>query len=82
MNEDLNKVIESVKGKVQEILDKTDVDDKLIDKAKGLKDKAGDAVEGALDKTDIDDKIKAKADEVLDKTDIDEKIKDKIDNLK
>jgi len=42
-----------VKGKIQEILDKTDIDEKIVDAAKGLKDK----VQDALDKTDIDEKI-------------------------
>ena len=29
MSDELNKVIENVKGKVQEVLDKTDVDEKV-----------------------------------------------------
>ena len=40
-------------GKAKEALDKTDIDEKIVDAAKGLKGK----VQEALDKTDIDEKI-------------------------
>ena len=35
------------------MLDKTDIDEKIVEGAKGLKEK----VQGALDKTDIDEKV-------------------------
>ena len=36
MNEELNKAIKSVQDGMQKILDKTDVDEKIVDGAKGL----------------------------------------------
>ena len=56
MSDELNKVVEAVKGvpgKVQEMLDKTDIDEKVVDAVKGLPGK----VQEMLDKTDIDEKI-------------------------
>ena len=79
MSDELDRAIESLKSKVQEALDKTDIDEKIVEGAKGLKGK----VQEVLDKTDIDEKIvgavksvPGKVQEVLDKTDIDEKIVD------
>ena len=59
--EDIGKKIEEVKTKIDSVLDKTDIDEKI---------KAGDIKKGAgtiLDKTDIDDKILDKAKEVVGK---------------
>ena len=39
--------------KMQALLDKTDVDEKIVEAAKGLKEKAQEL----LDKTDVDEKI-------------------------
>ena len=44
INDELNKVVDAVKGvpgKVQEALDKTDIDEKIVEGAKGLADKLG-----------------------------------------
>ena len=46
----LKETIEGLKDKAEDVLEKTDIDDKLKAKA-----------EEVLDKTDIDDKLKAKA---------------------
>ena len=43
-----------LKDKINEVLDKTTIDDKIIDAAGTVKDKVGDL----LDKTEVDDKIK------------------------
>ena len=43
----------SIKDKVNEVLDKTTIDDKIVDGAKKVKE----SVENVLDKTEIDDKI-------------------------
>ena len=81
INEDQNKeeVKSGISDTIQNILDKTDIDEKVVDAAKGLKDK----VQDVLDKTDIDEKVadaakglKDKVQGVLDKTDIDDKIVD------
>ena len=42
-----------IKGKINEVLDKTDIDEKLKENPGAIKDK----VKEVLDKTDIDDKI-------------------------
>ena len=74
-----------IKEKINGVLEKTDIDDKIKEKAGELKDKVDDA----LEKTDIDDKIKdaagnvkdkakEKAEDLLEKTDIDDKIKEKV----
>ena len=47
------KPLDALRGKVQELLDKTDIDEKIVAGAKGLKDKAQEL----LDKTDVDEKI-------------------------
>ncbi len=56
-------LFDEMKDKAKEVLDKTDLDEKILEKAVELKDKAKEA----LEKTDIDDKIKAKAGELRDK---------------
>ena len=53
MNDELNQVIENVKGKVQALLDKNDVDETV---AAAVKDIPG-KLQTLLDKTDIDEKI-------------------------
>ena len=55
-------IVDGAKDKAQEVLDKTDIDEKIVEGAKKVKGKA----EEALEKTDIDDKIKAKAEGVKD----------------
>lgn len=63
---DINEVkgtVEGVKSKVTEILDKTDIDEKIIANSGAIKDKVTDI----LDKTDIDDKIIEKAKDVVGK---------------
>ena len=69
----VNKLQESTKN----VLDKTDIDEKIVAAAKDLKGKAQEI----LEKTDVDEKIaeaaksmKEKAQSILDKTDVDEKI--------
>ena len=78
-------LLDDLKGKVDSVLDKTDLDEKILAKAGELKEKAKEA----LDKTDIDEKIAAKAGELkekakeaLNKTDIDDKILAKAGELK
>ena len=79
----------SIKDKVNEVLDKTTIDDKIVDGAKKVKE----SVENVLDKTEIDDKIvegakkaagagKKAVDSLLDKTEIDDRIKEKIGDIK
>ena len=79
----ITDALNGLKDKAQDVLDKTDIDDKLMDAAKKakkdmedgklegkLKDAAGkakDAAQGVLDKTDIDDKIMDAAKNVKDK---------------
>ena len=46
MSEEFNKTVEAAKGKVQEVLDKTDVDEKIVDGAKGLLGKIGGLFKG------------------------------------
>ena len=48
-------LMDDLKGKVNEILDKTDIDEKIVEGVSELKDKA----KGFLDKTDVDEKIAA-----------------------
>ena len=49
----ITDALNGLKDKAQEVLDKTDIDDKVKAEAKELKAKAQDA----LDKVDIDEKI-------------------------
>ena len=79
------RFLKQIGYEVKFVRNHTDIDDKIKEKAHGLKDK----VDGALDKTDIDDKLKEKAaglkekvDGALAKTDIDDKIKEKAHELK
>ena len=72
---DIKDALNGLKDKAQDVLDKTDIDDKIIDGAKKAKDKIKDA---KLDEKlkDAAGKAKDAAQGVLDKTDIDEKIVD------
>ena len=78
-----------IMDKAKELLDKTDIDEKIVAKAGELKEKVKDAkldekakagfeaaktkVRETLDKTDLDEKVAAKAKEIKDK------IEDKLD---
>ena len=49
INDELNKVVDAMKGvpgKVQEALDKTDIDEKIVEGAKGVVDKIGELFSG------------------------------------
>lgn len=83
--DELNKAVSKLQESAKSVLDKTDIDDKIVAAAKDLKAKAQEV----LDKTDVDDKVvetakglKAKAQSVLDKTDVDEKIAEAAKGLK
>lgn len=52
-----------LKGKIDELLDKTEIDDKIIEGAQKLKEK----VDEVLEKTEIDDKIKEVAQNIKEK---------------
>ena len=82
---DLKSTLSGLKDKVDDLLEKTDIDEKIVEKAGALKDKAGEF----LEKTNIDEKVvekagelKDKAGELLEKTDLDEKIAEKAGALK
>ena len=73
----LNKAVSKIQEGAKGLLDKTDIDEKVVATAKDLKGKAQEL----LDKTDVDEKVvaaakdlKGKAQELLDKTDVDEKV--------
>lgn len=75
--DELNKAAAKLQESAKALLDKTDIDEKVIAAAKDVQVKAQEL----LDKTDIDEKVvaaakdvQAKAQELLDKTDIDEKV--------
>ena len=75
--ENLNKAVSKIQEGAKGLLDKTDLDEKVVAAAKDLKGKAQEL----LDKTDVDEKVvsaakdlKGKAQELLDKTDVDEKV--------
>ena len=68
--DELNKAVSRVQEGAKAFLDKTDIDEKIVDAAKDLKNKAQEA----LDKTDLDEKlvgafkdIKGKAQETFEK---------------
>lgn len=61
--DDLNHAVSRIQDGAKELLDKTDIDEKIVDAAKDLKDRA----QAALDKTDIDEKIVGAAKEIKDK---------------
>ena len=72
-------IIEDAKKKVQELLDKTDLDEKAVETFKDLTRKGQEF----LDRTNLDEKaaeafrdLQLKGRELLDKTDLDEKIAD------
>ena len=47
---DIKDALNGLKDKAQDVLDKTDIDDKIVDAAKKAKDKAADAVSDLKDK--------------------------------
>ena len=57
----------ALKDKIQEALDKTEVDDKIVAGVKKGASKVEEVVGKALDKTDLDEKFVAKAGELKDK---------------
>ena len=57
---DLKETAQELKEKVDGLLDKTEIDDKIKEGAASLKEK----VDAALDKTDIDDKILEKVGDI------------------
>ncbi len=61
--DELNKVVKNVQDGAKELLDKTDIDEKIVSAAKDLKDRAQEA----LDKTDIDEKLAVAAKDLKDK---------------
>ena len=83
--DELNNAVSKLQEAAKNVLDKTDIDEKIVAAAKDLKAKAQEA----LEKTDVDEKVvetakglKDKAQAVLDKTDVDEKIKEAAKGLK
>ena len=56
-------IVDELKDKVNDALEKTDIDDKIKANSKDIKKGVGTV----LDKTDIDDKVIAKAKEVVGK---------------
>ena len=61
--DDLNRMVKDVTNGAKELLDKTDIDEKLVGAAKDLKDKA----QAVLDSTDIDEKLVGAARDLKDK---------------
>ena len=59
--------LEGLKDKAEEALEKTDIDDKIKEKAEKVKDTVEDKVDDVLDKTDIDEKIKDKVGDIKEK---------------
>ncbi len=56
-----------LKDKIDEVLDKTEVDDKIVDGVKAAGSKIKEVTNNLLDKTEIDDKIKEKFSDLKDK---------------
>ena len=92
---DFKSIVDELKKTADELLEKTDIDDKAVAKFNELKgkaqafmadsdvdDKLKEKAQSVLDKTDLDEKLKAKAQEMLDKTDLDEKVAGKVEELK
>ena len=75
---DFTNIVDELKKTAEDLLNKTDLDDKAVAKFNELKGKA----EAYMAETDVDEKLKEKAKSVLDKTDIDEKIAGKVGELK
>lgn len=70
---------EDVKDKVQEVLDKTEIDDKIVEAADTAKEK----VQGVLDKTEVDEKIVEASHDVKEKVeDVFQKTKEKVEKKK
>lgn len=63
IRENISKNVEEVKEKVNEVLDKTDIDEKIVDVANKVKD----TVQDLLDKTDVDEKLVETAKNVKEK---------------
>lgn len=72
-----NDISEGISKKANEILDKTDIDEKIVDTAKKVKESVSDKVSEVLDKTDIDEKIADTAKKV--KKTVSEKVSNKKD---
>ena len=51
--DEVNKAVSKIQESAKSVLDKTDIDEKIVEAAKDLKDKA----QAALDKTQVDDKL-------------------------
>ena len=64
---DIKDALNGLKDKAQDVLDKTDIDDKIKEKAEKVKDTVEDKVDDVLDKTDIDEKIKDKVGDIKEK---------------
>lgn len=92
---DFKSVVEELKKTADDLLAKTDIDEKAVAKFNDLKgqaeaylaksdvdDQLKEKVNGILEKTDLDEKLKAKSQELLDKTDIDEKVAGKVGEIK
>jgi len=60
IRENISNSVDEAKNKVNDVLDKTDIDEKIV----GAADKVKDATKNVLDKTDIDDKIKESVDKI------------------
>ena len=83
--DEVNKAVSKIQESAKSVLDKTDIDEKIVEAAKDLKDKA----QAALDKTDIDEKLadaakelKNRAHAALEKTQVDDKLAEAAKNLK
>ena len=50
--DELNKVVKNVQDEAKELLDKTDIDEKIVDGAKNLTGKVGEFPKGKEQKTD------------------------------
>ena len=84
VKESIQNVVDSASDKVQGVLDKTDLDEKIVETVHNIHEKTTEKVQDILDKTDLDEKIvetvhsihektTEKVQDVLDKTDIDDK---------
>ena len=65
IRENIAESVKSAKDKVDDMLEKTDIDEKIIE----MKDKVVTGVSNAMDKTDIDEKIVEAKDKVVNKID-------------
>ena len=74
---DFKSVVEELKKTADDLLAKTNLDEKAVAKFNDLKGQA----EAYLAKTDVDDQLKEKVNGILEKTDLDEKLKAKSQEL-